>query len=136
MLQDTHPLCKPEYYVEALKQFPEDKQVIVVSDLIEWCKRQPWLEGDRFHFSDASHEVFSDGASVPYADLCLMSLCGGAIIANSSLSWWGAWLQNDAGKVIAPDPWYGSKITADTSDLIPERWIKLYNDPTPIPAEV
>ena len=65
-----------------------------------------------------------------------MSLCGGAIIANSSLSWWGAWLQNDAGKVIAPDPWYGPKLNADTRDLIPERWIKLYNDPTPIPAEV
>lgn len=136
MLQDTHPLCKPEYYVEALKQFPEDRQVIVVSDLIDWCKKQSWLEGDRFHFSDSSYEVFSDGASVPYADLCLMSLCGGAIIANSSLSWWGAWLQNDAGKVIVPDPWFGPKANLDTRDLIPERWIKLENDPTPIPAEV
>jgi len=38
--------------------------------------------------------------------------------------------------VIAPDPWYGPKLNADTRDLIPERWIKLYNDPTPIPAEV
>lgn len=135
MLQDIHPLCKPEYYKEALKQFPEDKSVIVVSDLIEWCKTQDWLEGDRFHFSDSSLEVFGDGASVPYIDLCLMSLCGGAIIANSSLSWWGAWLQNDAGKVIAPDPWYGLKTDLDTADLIPERWTRLYNDPTPIPAE-
>ena len=135
MLQDTHPLCKPEYYVEALKQFPEDKNVIVFSDMIEWCKTQEWLEGDRFSFSDSSLEVFGDGASVPYIDLCLMSLCGGGIIANSSLSWWGAWLQNDAGKVIAPDPWYGPKANLDTRDLIPERWIKLHNDPTPIPAE-
>ena len=63
-----------------------------------------------------------------------MSLCGGAIIANSSLSWWGAWLQGDSGKVIAPDPWYGPKANLDTRDLIPERWIKVYNDPTPIPA--
>ena len=137
LLQDSHPLCKPEYYLEALKQFPEDKNVIVVSDLIDWCKRQEWLQGDRFHFSDSSHDVFADGASIPYVDLCLMSLCGGAIIANSSLSWWGAWLQNDSGKVIAPDPWYGSKNShLDTSDLIPERWTKLYNDPTPIPPEV
>ena len=134
MLQDIHPLCKQNYYTEALKQFPEDKNVIIVSDMIEWCKTQEWLEGDRFHFSDSSLELFGDGASVPYIDLCLMSLSGGAIIANSSLSWWGAWLQGDAGKVIAPDPWYGPKADLDTRDLIPERWIKLENDPTPIPA--
>mgnify|MGYP006240014477 FL=1 len=66
-----------------------------------------------------------------------MSLCGGAIIANSSLSWWGAWLQNDTGKVIVPDPWYGSKLAhLDTKDLIPQRWYKHHNDPTPIPPEV
>ena len=133
MLQDFHPLCKPEYYKEALKIFPENKQVIVVSDLIEWCKTQDWLDGDRFHFSDSSLDLFADGASVPYVDLCLMSLCGGAIIANSSLSWWGAWLQGDTGKVVAPTPWYGSaNAHLDTSDLIPDRWIKMYNDPTPI----
>ena len=134
MLQEFHPLCKPEYYIEALKQFPEDKNVIVVSDLIEWCKTQEWLEGDRFHFSDSSLEVFGDGASIPYVDLCLMSLCGGAIIANSSLSWWGAWLQGDTGKVVAPDPWYGpANAHLDTKDLIPDRWVKVYNDPTAIP---
>ena len=105
--------------------------------MIDWCKRQEWLQGDRFNFSDSSYETFEDGASVPYVDLCLMSLCGGGIIANSSLSWWGAWLQNDAGKIITPDPWYGPKVAhLDTKDLIPERWIKLYNDPTPIPVEV
>ena len=134
MLQEFHPLCKPEYYIEALKQFPEDKNVIVVSDLIEWCKTQEWLEGDRFHFSDSSLEVFGDGASIPYVDLCLMSLCGGAIIANSSLSWWGAWLQGDTGKVVAPDPWYGpANAHLDTKDLIPDRWVKVHNDPTAIP---
>ena len=137
LLQDTHPLCKPQYYINALKEFPEDKNVIVVSDLIDWCKKQEWLQGDRFHFSDSSYETFEDGASVPYVDLCLMSLCGGAIIANSSLSWWGAWLQNDVGRVITPDPWYGPKVAhLDTKDLIPQRWYKHHNDPTPIPPEV
>ena len=136
VLQDFHPLCKKEYYLEALSHFPEDKKVIVVSDLIDWCKKQDWLQEDRFYFSDSSYEVFRDGASVPYVDLCLMSLCSGAIIANSSLSWWGAWLQNDRGTVVAPDPWYGSGyIDLDTKDLIPERWIKVHNDPTPIPPE-
>ena len=136
MLQDSHPLCKKEYYLEALKQFPDDKNVIIVSDLIGWCKKQDWMQDDRFHFSDSSYEVFGDGASIPYVDLCLMSLCGGGIIANSSLSWWGAWLQNNTGKIVVPDPWYGNAYShLDTKDHIPDRWVKLYNDPTPIPPE-
>jgi len=136
MLQDSHPLCKKEYYLEALKEFPDDKNVIIVSDLIGWCKKQDWMQEDRFYFSDSSYEVFGDGASIPYVDLCLMSLCGGGIIANSSLSWWGAWLQNNTGKIVAPDPWYGNAYShLDTKDLIPDRWVKLYNDPTPIPPE-
>ena len=138
MLQDYHPLMKKEYYLEALSHFDESKKVIVLSDTIDWCKKQDWLQDDRFLFSDSSYEVFDDGASVPYIDLCLMSLCNGGIIANSSMSWWGAWLQNDTGKIIAPNPWYGAKAynygNAELcdADLIPERWIKLYNDPTPI----
>lgn len=136
MVQDYHPLCKKEYYIEALNQFPEDKTVIVVSDLIDWCKKQEWLQGSRFQFSDSSYETFEDGAAMPYIDLCLMSLCGGAIIANSSLSWWGAWLQNDIGKVIVPDPWFGPAYAHyNMKDMIPERWIKIYNDPSPVPAE-
>ena len=137
MLQVYHPLMKKEYYLEALSHFDDSKKVVVVSDLIDWCKKQDWMQGDRFLFSDASYEEFSDGASVPYVDLCLMSLCGGGIIENSSLSWWGAWLQNNAGDIVAPDPWYGSaNAHLDTRDLIPERWIKVHNDPTPIPPEV
>jgi len=136
MVQEYHPLCKEDYYTKALKEFPEDVNVIVVSDLIDWCKRQSWLQGDRFHFSDSSYEVFGDGASVPYVDLCLMSLCSGAIIANSSLSWWGAWLQNDKGKVVAPDPWFGPAYAHyNMKDMIPQRWMKIFNDPSPVTPE-
>ena len=138
MLQDYHPLMKKEYYIEALSHFDESKKVIVLSDTIDWCKEQDWLQDDRFLFSDSSYEVFNDGASVPYIDLCLMSLCNGGIIANSSMSWWGAWLQNDTDKIVAPNPWYGAKAynygNAELcdADLIPERWIKIHNDPTPV----
>ena len=138
LLQDYHPLMKKEYYLEALSHFDESKKVVVLSDTIDWCKEQDWLQDDRFLFSDSSYEVFDDGASVPYIDLCLMSLCSGGIIANSSMSWWGAWLQNNTGKIIAPNPWYGAKAynygNAELcdADIIPERWTKIYNDPTPI----
>ena len=141
MLQDYHPLMKKEYYLEALSYFDESKKVVVLSDTIDWCKKQDWLQGDRFLFSDSSYEVFEDGASVPYVDLCLMSLCSGGIIANSSMSWWGAWLQNDTDKIIAPKPWYGAKAfnygnaELNDNDLIPDRWTRIYNDPTPIDIE-
>ena len=148
MVQEYHPICKKEYYIEALKEEEfQGKNVVVVSDTIDWCKEQDWLQGDRFLFSDASYEEFGDGASVPYIDLCLMTLCGGGIIANSSLSWWGAWLQRGGPnlgknaiqynwKVVAPDPWFGIAYEKyDMKDLIPPRWKKIHNDPSYIAPE-
>ena len=62
-------------------------------------------------------------------DLCLMSMCNDFIIANSSYSWWGAWLStNKDKKVIAPVQWFGKTgYTKDhnTKDLIPDDWIKI-----------
>ena len=63
---------------------------------------------------------------LPQVDLCLMSLCSGAIIANSSMSWWGAWLQGGRGKVVAPKMWFGPAYpNNDTKDLYAEGWITL-----------
>ena len=59
---------KQEYYERALSHFGDDYQVLVFSDVIDWCKKQPWLQGDRFLFSDNSKMLFEDG------DIC--SLCG------------------------------------------------------------
>ena len=54
-------------------------------------------------------------------DMCLMSMCSDFIIANSSFSWWGAWLAN-RGTVIAPKKWFGVNLNHDTKDLIPDKW--------------
>lgn len=126
-LPDHHPVCTPEYYQEALKHMDNYRQVIVISDSIDWCKEQEWLSGSRFIFSDQSLNKFSDGASVPYYDLCLMSLCSGGIIANSSMSWWGAWLidQKD-NPLVAPKQWFGKALDHyNMNDLIPEDWTVL-----------
>ena len=61
-----------------------------------------------------------------YIDLYLMSMCKNNIIANSSFSWWGAWLNENSDKqVVAPKGWFHEieMATHDTRDLIPENWI-------------
>jgi hypothetical protein len=59
-----------------------------------------------------------------YNDMRLMSMCNHHIIANSSFSWWGAWLNPSANKiVVAPKNWF--TIHINVSDLLPQGWIKL-----------
>jgi hypothetical protein len=118
-----HPPQPLEYYVEALKQFSEDQPVVVCSDSPEWVREQEFFSADRFLISEPE-EKYSDGSYTPYVDLCLMSLCSGAIIANSSLSWWGAWLQNKRGTVVAPKIWFGPDYAdKDTKDLYCDEWM-------------
>ena len=109
-----------EYYDAALKHFDDDRNVIVFSDDPKWCHEQSLFEDDRFIISE------NDDNRV---DLCLMSLCSDFIIANSTYSWWGAWLSSNKNKkVIAPTQWFGKTgYTKDhnTKDLIPDSWIKI-----------
>ena len=116
----NHPLCKLNYYKAALKHFNDERNVIVFSDDPKWCHQQQLFSDDRFIISEnADNRV----------DLCLMSLCKDFIIANSSFSWWGAWLSsNKDKKVIAPVQWFGKTgYTKDhnTKDLIPNEWTRI-----------
>ena len=132
--EQFHPILPISYFEECLQEFPEDTPCFVFTDDLTWCKSQDYFKQDRFLFNENVQRygyVSMDGLGkmqntlLPQVDLCLMSLCSGAIIANSSFSWWGAWLQNNRGKVIAPNPkkWFGTSMThLDTSDIIPERW--------------
>ena len=131
---DFYPMPRVEYYKRVLdKHFPTE-ECLVISDDPEWCKNEPFFDQDRFFVSESvdyyDHQTLEgDGSmkqsAIPYVDLCLMSLCTDAIISNSTLSWWGAWLQkNKDHKVVAPHPWFGSELSFnDLSDLIPEGWI-------------
>lgn len=123
---DQHPTQSIEYYQKALEYFDEQQPVVVFSDSPEWVKEQEFFDNDRFLISQPQ-DKYNDGSYLPYIDLCLMTLCSHAIIANSSMSWWGAWLQkNPNKKVIAPKMWFGiSYSDKDTSDLYLKDWIVL-----------
>jgi len=109
-----HQCLSIEYYLEGLEYFNDNTKIIVFSDDIEWCKNQQIFKSDRFFISPFENNAI---------DLCLMTLCSGHIIANSSFSWWGAWLSGSK-KIIAPSKWY-SKTKEDTEDIVPKNWIKI-----------
>ena len=109
----NHTALGADYYEEALKKFDNTSSVLVFSDDTEWCKEQELFSGDRFMISESGDQ---------YVDLCLMSLCKQHVIANSSFSWWGAWLSG-SDDVVAPVRWFGEdNQDKDTKDLIPYRW--------------
>jgi hypothetical protein len=111
----NHTVLELAYYEEALKLFDDNVEVIIFSDDPQWCMEQKLFESDRFMVSESGNH---------YMDLCLMTLCSGHITANSSFSWWGAWLSNSE-KIIAPSGWFkGSQNEhLDTKDITPESWI-------------
>lgn len=115
-LQQFHPLCSKEYYLEAMRLFPDCKFVIF-SDDIEWCKQ---------NFGENKNIVYSSLENHGQ-DLCAMSMCDHNIIANSSFSWWGAWLNNNKDKkVVAPNRWFGEAYSdKNTKDIYCEGWIRL-----------
>jgi len=112
--QHKHPVQTMEYYKSAMEHFPGYKFAIF-SDDITWCKEN--FIGDNFMFIDGEED---------YIDLYLMSMCEHNIIANSSFSWWGAYLNtNETKKIIAPGNWFGVGNIITTSNIISKNWIQL-----------
>ncbi len=108
----NHPPLGLDYYEKALKEFDDGRNVIVFSDDTKWCEEQNLFDSDRFIVAEDNDQ---------FHDLCLMSMCDDFIIANSTFSWWGAWLGN-RGKVIAPKKWFGKNLNHDTKDLYCKGW--------------
>ena len=122
-------VCDITYYERAWKSLTEAMEakqkgssdtshihVFVFSDDIAWAK-------ENISFPATMHFVSRPGIE-DYEELSLMSLCNHHIIANSTFSWWGAWLNTKQDKIIvAPKQWVAQKV--DTSDALPESWIKV-----------
>jgi hypothetical protein len=111
----NHHNLSLDYYAKSLEYFP-GREVIIFTDDPAWAKEQDLFSDDRFLVSENNSS---------YHDLYMMSQCNDFIIANSTFSWWGAWLAN-TGKVIAPQKWFGPALQHNnTKDLYLDGWITL-----------
>ncbi len=119
-----HGMPSMGYYHRAIDhirlQVPNVK-FFLFSDEPEWCKATfPAL-------TTVGHNPMSlkGRPGREHEDIWLMSLCRHAIIANSTFSWWGAYLGPDtSGIVIAPKTWFGPASPMESCDIVPERWLK------------
>lgn len=119
--------CSLNYYITAVREILAkvvNPVFYVFSNDVNWV-REHLLKV----FEKEAEFVFVDNSEItksPVADLFLMSLCKHQIIANSTFSWWGAWLNKNPKKiVIAPKNWYNGDLNKTTEDLIPAEWIRL-----------
>jgi hypothetical protein len=115
--QKTFAQCGIDYYHSALGQLPPDSRVFVFSDDINWARQNLKL-------GDAAVFIGDGSPRSGIEDLKLMSLGHHHIIANSTFSWWGAWLAGPTkGLTIAPARWFVDE-TINDSDLFPSDWIR------------
>lgn len=118
---ELHGLLSLDYYYKAIEKIKEKNPTITVfvfSDGIDWVKENLKLTDKCFYvdFNTGSNSVF---------DMYLMSLCKHNIIANSSFSWWGAWLNQNPDKiVIAPKNWF-AKEELINNNVVPETWLQM-----------
>ncbi len=117
----AHGVCSIEYYTAAAEMIAlklNSPSFFVFSDDPVWSQQHLRLRWPTTF-------VASDGTGSAHTDMRLMSSCKHHIIANSSFSWWGAWLNRNPEKiVIAPARWF-KEFEADTRDLLPDSWIRI-----------
>lgn len=116
----THGVCSLDYYRDAVRFIAErvvNPHFYVFSDDVDWVRDNLKLE--------FSHEyVNHNQGQESYNDMRMMSLCKHNIIANSSFSWWGAWLNVRRDKiVVAPKRWFANEISSQ--DLMPSDWMRV-----------
>lgn len=118
-----HGTCSIDYYRSAIQYIEsnlDDIEYFVFSDAIDWVV-------ENLKFKKNVHFVIGNYSSKSFVDMHLMSKCKHNIIANSSFSWWGAWLNDNPNKiVVAPKKWFAHKeLNFQTNDLIPDSWIRI-----------
>jgi hypothetical protein len=115
-----HGLCSLDYYRRAIEYVAarvSKPTFFIFSDDMPWVR-------ENLHIEHSCHYIDHNQSVESYNDMRLMSLCQHHIIANSSFSWWGAWLNPQEGKlVVAPQRWFAADF--DSSDIVPVAWAKI-----------
>ncbi len=118
VINSFHGLCDINYYKRAIlhiNQKTENVFFFIFSDDINWAKKEIGMSSNMIYID---HNIGKES----YWDMRLMSYCKHNIIANSSFSWWAAWLNENQSKIVcAPEKWFNNE-NIDTSDLIPSAW--------------
>lgn len=116
-----HGVCGLDYYnkaIEIIAERVENPYFFLLSDDIEWVTENLKLA---YPFEVINHNK----GEKSYEDMRLMSNCKHHIIANSSFSWWGAWLNGNTDKiVVAPEQWFKNP-NWNSKDIIPKSWVKI-----------
>lgn len=113
------PVAYYEKAVQYIEAQVDNIEIFVFSDDPYWVQKN-------LNFSHPVTFITFNGAARDYEDMWLMSLCKYHIIANSTFSWWGAWLATFPDQiVVAPQNWYSPQSGIKAADLLPERWIRL-----------
>ncbi len=119
LTNQIHGTCDQNYYNQCIQHIAErviNPHFFIFSDEPAWAR-------ENLNLPFPKTIVDCNDASRNYEDLRLMSLCQHHIIANSSFSWWGAWLNNSPQKIVcAPKQWF-KDTSRNTQDLIPETWV-------------
>jgi hypothetical protein len=110
-----HPTQPIEYYAKALKFFNKNLKVLVFTDDIQWARQQDLFKSERFFFSENNNGG---------VDMYMQTLCSYHIIANSTFSWWGAWLANSK-MVVKPKKWFGPPLDNYNDFLFVNGWISI-----------
>lgn len=116
----VHGLCSDKYYAAAInhiKVHAPDSHIYIFSDDPAWVRENFDTQALPFTVVDLHTE------NEAHHDMHLMSLCRHHIIANSSFSWWGAWLSNNAGIKIAPKRWVVDPSMSHL-DPCPSSWLR------------
>ena len=116
-----HGSCSPAYYRAAVRHLAQGlstPHVFAFSDDLAWVRANLSLDLPVTY-------VMHNGEAKDYEDLRLMGRCKHHVIANSTFSWWGAWLSDAPGKVVvAPRQWFNDP-AIETRDVIPDTWLTL-----------
>ena len=118
---ETFGVCSPDYYnacVSIIANGLRDPHFFIFSDDPDWVTKELRLDYPTTY-------VTHNDATRNYEDLRLMSMCKHNIIANSTFSWWGAWLNPSPNKVVLCPRQWAKLEHIDTQDLLPDSWIKV-----------